>query len=670
MRMSTQLPSLGVFLLFSILSFSAFANNPVYEQRRTDYISHSLANFSPHTITIQAYMGVPVDSATLHQMVGNLKRKGTVDFDIVQLVRILCLSSGQYNSIILPALDSIPFWLTKGDTLRGYWSENHMIQWMSSDWILHEKFGKAVDANLDNRLRHYLHMKVDYGFYEFFSSVYSPYCLSGLLNLADFAQDTEIKALATLASQRLLKELLMITNDQGVFFPTAGRNYFGKYENAYDQNHNNLIYLLTGFGLAPTGASHAGGFLASSSLPVDSIIDSWKSELDITYHIGHTLDTSFVLNSGQSYLDRTIFQWSFGGYFDPRVAGTTGQLLIDSNLWKHVDFAPFAAFSQFDSSTISSLAQQLTVASKSTVICNEDAVIFKHKSITLSSVKDFWKGKLGYQQFPCVANIGTTAVFTASGQVKQNWDTRSASNLNDNLPYVGQKHNVALLMYRPEFKSPILPSKNPEVALHFNTADFDEVKQDSMWLLGRQANQYVAVRRHCLDSINNVSACYMDKGQTWVIIVGDSAMYGTFTQFQAKVDQATYQERWYLDTVAQPNQYVYYSKINFDTTTIEYAWGVDSFTTTGVKEIAANDALKIYPNPSSDKLNIDLSAIQNQQATIHVSNMFGQIVYEEKVFIGSSNTKAIFVSGWPSGAYTVAVETATNKYVKPFLKTE
>jgi hypothetical protein len=227
-----------------MFSFSAFANNPVYEQRRTDYINHSLSNFSRHTITIQAYMGVPVDSATLHQMVGDIRRTGTVDFDIVQLVRILCLSSGQYNSLILPALDSIPFWMTKGDTLHGYWSENHMIQWMSSDWILHEKYGKAIDANLDNRLRHYLRLKVNYGFYEFFSSVYSPYCLSGLLNLADFAQDTEIKALATLASQRLLKELLMITNDQGVFFPTAGRNYFGKYENAYDQNHNNLIYLL------------------------------------------------------------------------------------------------------------------------------------------------------------------------------------------------------------------------------------------------------------------------------------------------------------------------------------------------------------------------------------------------------------------------------------------
>ncbi len=92
-----------------MFSFSSFANNPVYEQRRTDYINHSLSNFSRHTITIQAYMGVPVDSATLHQMVGDIRRTGTVDFDIVQLVRILCLSTGQYNSLILPAMDSFHF---------------------------------------------------------------------------------------------------------------------------------------------------------------------------------------------------------------------------------------------------------------------------------------------------------------------------------------------------------------------------------------------------------------------------------------------------------------------------------------------------------------------------------------------------------------------------------
>jgi hypothetical protein len=122
-------------------------------------------------------------------------------------MRVLCLSNGLYSDSLLPHMLSVPYWVNYGDTLRGYWSENHMIMWMSTDWLLHERFGKPIDNRLRTRLVHYLHLKNDYGFYEFFSPVYAPYCLSGLLNLADFAQDAEIKSLAQSAAQRLLREL-------------------------------------------------------------------------------------------------------------------------------------------------------------------------------------------------------------------------------------------------------------------------------------------------------------------------------------------------------------------------------------------------------------------------------------------------------------------------------
>jgi hypothetical protein len=50
--------------------------------------------------------------------------------------------------------------------------------------------------------------------------------------------------------------------------------------------------------------------------------------------------------------------------------------------------------------------------------------------------------------------------------------------------------------------------------------------------------------------------------------------------------------------------------------------------------------------------------------------MFGQLIYSEKVMLSTSNNKTIYVSDWPSGTYTIAVETAENKYVKQFLKNE
>lgn len=390
--------SLAVSCLLLICLNANASNNAVYEQRRADYVDTALASPNGTKIILQAYKGVPVDTNLLNAKLGNIYTGVTSDFDIIELVRILYLQPGVYDSKILPVLNSVPYWVTKGDTIRNYWSENHMIMWMGSDWLLHEKYNKPIDATLRNRLVHYLDLKIQYGYYEFFSSVYAPYCLSGLLNLADFAQDNEIKTKATLASQSLLKELLMLTNDKGVFFPVAGRNYPSKYKTPYGQNHNNLIYLLTGLGEAPKGSSAAGPFLASSTIPVDTVISSWVPVLDTLLHIGHSLDSGLVLNSGMSFVDKVVFQWSSGAYFHPTVVQETVQLLDDSLLWDQVDFALLQPIrSIITPATAPALAESLGCISKSTVISGQDVRIFKHNSITLASVPDFWKGKVGFQ---------------------------------------------------------------------------------------------------------------------------------------------------------------------------------------------------------------------------------------------------------------------------------
>lgn len=639
-------------LFIAHVTVFAQPNSPAYEQRRADYINTALSNFSGDAITIQAYQGVPVDIPSLQALTATITTKSTVDFDIVKLVRVLCLSSGQYDTIILPALNSVPYWLTKSDTLRGYWSENHMIQWMSSDWLLHERYNKPVDANLDYRLRHYLRMKVQYGFYEFFSSTYAPYSLSGLLNLADFAQDTEIKTLATQASQRLLSDLLKLTNDKGVFYPVAGRNYYGKYETPYGQNHNNLIYLLTGMGNAPNKASHAGGFLATSSIPVDTITNSWKPVLDTVYNIGHSLDTSFILNSGLAPLDKTLFQWSFGGYFHPQLALESANLLTDSNIWHHVDFKLFSGFESLPVNTIVSLANNLTVASKSTVICGQNIRAYKHNSIALYSIQDFWKGKVGFQQFPCVATVGNTPVFTASGEVKEVWNTRNDNNANEHLPYVAQNKNVALVMYRPEPVPALLPFQTPDVALFFKKDDFDEVRTDSLWILGRQDENYVAVRRYCTDSINNVNACNMNGGQAWVIMVGDSGLYGSFNNFENLIQQAQFTEQWYIDSFT--SQYVYFASVQFDTITVSYAWGTDTTINTGIAGIKpSNNTLSVYPNPTDNQLQVELSEFAGTEVLVSIMDYTGRTVSAEKLQVNKGQAATINTEHLLNGIYYV-----------------
>jgi len=646
-----------ILILFIQVSF-LYAQNPLaYEQRRQAYITNGLANGGNDKLSLQAYQNVPLNNVALTNKLNSISTGETSDFDIIDMVRVLFLTNGQYDAQILPVLNSVPYWVNYNDTVRNYWSENHMIMWMSSDWLLHEKYNKPIDANLEARLKHYLQLKIDYGFYEFFSSVYAPYTFNGLVNLADFAQDTTIKNLATQAAQLVLKEFLVLTNDKGAYYPAAGRNYPNKYNEPYGANHNSLIYLLTGFGDAPNNASLAGSFLVTSTLPVADVINSWQPLVDSVYTIGHTLQEGFAINSAMAATDKTVFQWSSGAYFHPDVSQQTGILLTDSSLWNQVDFAVFQPLSTLPLSGIQYFSEILSFISKSTVISGQDVVIYKHNAITLSSIKDFWKGKVGFQQYPCVANVGTTAVYTASGQVFPDWEDRNDKTQNTHLPYVEQHQNLALIMYRPEPTDPIVgPDFDyKDVALRFNDSAFDEVAEDGLWLLGRQADRYVAVRRSCIGEINGVRACPTIGGQTWVLMVGDSILYNSFTNFKNIVNQAEFTEEWYYDSLTAQN--VYYAKIEIDSTTIDYAWGRDSVTVGVDENLASAIGMSIYPNPANDIITIKTQNIQGP-SKVELYSISGQLVYST---ITTTQQLQIPVNNLNSGLYAVKLFTANGK---------
>ncbi len=663
MRVASTCFRFLTLLIFCGCLKPTLASNSVYEQRKQDYIDTSLTYSGENKLVLQAFRGLPLDTAALNLVLNRVPTRETADFDIIHLIRILYLTNGTYDAKILPVLNGIHYWINYGDTLHNYFSENHGVMWMGSDWLLHEKYNRPIDNRLEARLKHYLQLKVQFGFYEFFSSTYGPFELGGLLNLADFSQDTLIKNLATKASQILLKDFLLLTNDKGSFFPVAGRNYPSKYDSPYGQNHNNLTYLMTGFGPAPQGASHAGPFLASTGLSMDSVIASWRPFENFTMHNGHSLDTGFIINAALSTTDRVVFQWSSGAYFHPSVVQETAQLLRDSNLWAQNDFALLAPLSTIPPQNMPGIANNLSSISKSGGIFEANIAIFKNRSITLSSILDFWKGKVGFQQYPCVANVGTTAVYTGSGEVKPIWGDRNPNNQNTHLPYVEQHKNVSLIMYRPE-SVPNLLGDNfafKEVALHWQDADFDQVVEDSMWLLGRQQESYVAVRRACLGEINTLRACPTVGGQTWVIMVGDSSMYSSFTNFQNVVHQSQFEERWYLDSLT--SQYVYYAKVVVDTTTIDYAWGVDS-TATGIANLGEDNLnWTVYPNPANATLNVEWKET-NGPALLQIYSIDGGLIYTHR---GNEKSLSLSTQSFGNGMYVLKITTAKSVNSKRFV---
>ncbi|MCB9185499.1 MAG: T9SS type A sorting domain-containing protein [Flavobacteriales bacterium] len=646
-------------LIFLLAAFCS--NAQTYEQRKAQYLDSVQTNDYAAAIVLQAYLGDPISQAALDDIYDDFGVRSTIDFELVRLVRVLFLTDGTYDSQILAQMETLPFWTNYNDTLHNYWTENHMIMWMSCEWLLHESYGWEVDDHLKQRLLHYLNLKLDVGFYEFYSTTYLPLTVSGLMNLADFAQDQEIRQKAEAVTRKLLGMVLTISNSQGVIYPAAGRNYPRRYIDTHDNGISNMLYLTANLGPCPSRNSGRLNFLATSSLDFSEFEQQFISETDTLITFGHSVEEGLTRHDSLYYVDELMMQWSSGMYFHPYIAENTGQLLADSNFWGHVDFADLSILATFPVSQYEAISIELDEMTVSRADCGANVALFKNDETVLTSLQDYWKGKIGFQQWPIAANVGGTCVYTASGPVESDWTQRSSTNFNEHLPYVEQDGNVALVMYRPQEVSPILPFHNKDVALHWVDTAFSDVTESGNWIFGNRNENYIAVRRACVGEINGVRACETNAGQTWVFVVGNGQMYGSYSNFQNMVDQSIFSESWTSDINGDST---YTASITFDGNTIEYAWGPES-PFTSVQEVQSN-SLSVYPNPNNGSFSIQLPDANLQGGNLEVFDMMGNLVLSQRII--HQNKIDLDLESASDGMYLVRLASDQGVWTGRFLK--
>lgn len=76
-----------------------------------------------------------------------------------------------------------------------------------------------------------------------------------------------------------------------------------------------------------------------------------------------------------------------------------------------------------------------------------------------------------------------------------------------------------------------------------------------------------------------------------------------------------------------------------------------------VNTVNAVETLKVYPNPSSDVVNVEISANTNVDGVVRVMDISGKVVYQEEINVaqGSLVTKTINVSTLNAGMYFVTI---------------
>ncbi|MBL7893298.1 MAG: T9SS type A sorting domain-containing protein [Bacteroidia bacterium] len=99
-----------------------------------------------------------------------------------------------------------------------------------------------------------------------------------------------------------------------------------------------------------------------------------------------------------------------------------------------------------------------------------------------------------------------------------------------------------------------------------------------------------------------------------------------------------------------------------------YNYTTVTITATGIYALTSNNGVKIYPNPASDLLTIEISPENAGKTKITILNILGEIVYEENVTADKLLKQSLDLSKLPQGVYFAVIHfagrTITNKVVK------
>jgi len=568
-----------------------------FEARRRIYINNNKESFNVNSLALQAYDNEIMNPVLLNNCINdyikNKEAKKDNDFEMLLLIRILYLTKQNtveqtqiLSNTLFELFKEQQFWLSKNETSECFWSENHMICYLSS-WHLWNQYNNIVHDHCDQLIHNFLDAKIKYYYYEFLSQVYNMYTLNALLNIYDFTNNIEIKNKAKKCIELILQQFAEVIILNGTLYCASGRCYSRCKLSTVDNNCNKLLYLLTGL-CKEKNISPAGAFFATTSFePTDDYIKNYHTKYDKVYKISHSDDEFKKIYKNLSQIDRTIFQWSAGNYFNSENIDDTIKLINDYNLWGHAHFKldPYETILKIiPKPLVVSTSKTFSDFTGGSPLCDIKYHIYNHNYYSLTSIDNYNRGKLGAQQFPWVANVGGIPVFTQSGRISTFGDLPEAIG-NSHLPCIKQQENVIMIMYNPGELIKNTTSKSKlDLKVYLNWSGFDnELKFiNNNWFFGEKITNgnsvFIAVYSSSgiKEDTNKIiyNDCYK---QGWLAIVSDDSEYNDLTTFKnyiLKNCSVTFKEvksKNLLYSLLSINNY-YYGKVSFKNIEFDMKW--------------------------------------------------------------------------------------------------
>ena len=494
-------------------------------------------------------------------------REDTADFDLAAILRTLFFDRadptlpddlrGEMEDTVL----AFKYWLDEpGPDDLCWWSENHQILYHSAEYLAGLLFpddtftnsgmtGAGHVAHALPLVHRWLNFRGLFGFSEWHSNVYFNEDIPALVNLVDFADDTDMATKAAMVLDVLSFDMGM-NFYKGNYATTHGRTYQSKLLGGLNDSIKVGAWLLLGLGDRGTGASDfSGAFLATSDHYWPASVLEGAAQ-DSTGGIEHLQRDSIDIAEGPDYglgyedFNDVMFWWGATGYAAPEIITGTFDMVEHFDMWDGFLFRDLQFLRPLVGSPLLSMVATL-YEEMSRGVALEAVATYTYRTphYQLSGAQDYKGGMWSAQVHIWQATLDQNAyVFTTypggfeddymAGPWTGGWQPRATFY-----------RNVGVIQYR----RPRLPIVDELLFVDYSHAyfpknEFDETVETGNWTLGRKGDAYVALYSQTTpewSTENDYELIADAKENVWIVELGDVDVYGTFAAFVTAIEGAS-----------------------------------------------------------------------------------------------------------------------------------
>lgn len=552
---------------------------PAYAERQTEYLDLCAENNGPgegntYGQVCRVKKGLEVDKVAIANGVEDLVlRDDCSDFRAAALVRMLyfneqtgALDTDTYN-LIRDTLLGYKYWMTEpGKDKMCYWSENHQILFHSAEYLAGQMFPDETFSNNNMTgtqhkeharplILKWLNLRGAVGFSEWHSNVYFNEDIPALVNLADFADDPEIRTKAMMVLDVIAYDMAMNYYD-GYFATTHGRTYEGELLNGLNDHTTEGGWVLNGLGMYEGDNNFSAVFLASSDNYFVPDVINELAALAAAGEFEHRQRDSLDIADGPDWNltyteDDDIPTWAgFSAIAAPELINGTLAFVDKYDLWDGFLFGELPEYlvemvkQNMGTADIVNLAEDADVVSRGIALQSVNTYVYRTSDYQIAAAQDYHPGYWGSQTLMWQATLDKGAFVVASLPTTVELGGDEVSVAGD---WVGSWHpratvykNAGVFQYRADVIPDLLSGffKAEFSHAYFKRSAFDQVIEQDGWVIGRKGNGYLALYSQAATAWseeNDYELTTEATDNTWLVQMGNADEFSTFENFVSAV---------------------------------------------------------------------------------------------------------------------------------------